>query len=124
MFPETVLFNQGVGGRNVRCRCPSRQRRRSRLWVAEASADLSQYRELEAFATRLWWTPHPEGGAVERSARLSEAAQQPQYSHALKGSGFDLPGHRRSLDSVAVEDVRRVPTEFWTTCRPRRRRRF
>jgi F-type H+-transporting ATPase subunit alpha len=76
--------------------------------------DLSQYRELEAFAAFASDLDATSKAQLERGARLVELLKQPQFQPApveeqvisiFLGTG----GH---LDSVPVEDVRRFETEF------------
>ncbi|HZC09672.1 MAG TPA: F0F1 ATP synthase subunit alpha, partial [Mycobacterium sp.] len=76
--------------------------------------DLSQYRELEAFAAFASDLDATSKAQLERGARLVELLKQPQNQPApveeqvvsiFLGTG----GH---LDSVPIEDVRRFETEF------------
>jgi F-type H+/Na+-transporting ATPase subunit alpha len=76
--------------------------------------DLSQFRELEAFAAFASDLDATSKAQLDRGARLVELLKQPQYQPApveeqvvsiFLGTG----GH---LDSVPIEDVRRFETEF------------
>jgi F-type H+-transporting ATPase subunit alpha len=76
--------------------------------------DLSQYRELEAFAAFASDLDPTSKAQLERGARLVELLKQPQYSplsveEQVVAIFLGTKGH---LDSVPVEDVQRFETEF------------
>ncbi len=76
--------------------------------------DLSQYRELEAFAAFASDLDETSKAQLERGARLVELLKQPQYSpmsveEQVVAIFLGTKGH---LDSVPVEDVARFETEF------------
>jgi F-type H+-transporting ATPase subunit alpha len=76
--------------------------------------DLSQYRELEAFAAFASDLDATSKAQLERGARLVELLKQPQYQpmpveEQVVSIFLGTGGH---LDSVPVEDVRRFETEL------------
>jgi F-type H+-transporting ATPase subunit alpha len=76
--------------------------------------DLSQYRELEAFAAFASDLDAASKAQLERGARLVELLKQPQYSpmsveDQVVAIFLGTKGH---LDSVPVEDVQRFETEL------------
>jgi F-type H+-transporting ATPase subunit alpha len=76
--------------------------------------DLSQYRELEAFAAFASDLDPTSKAQLERGARLVELLKQPQYSplaveEQVVAIFLGTKGH---LDSVPVEDVQRFEAEF------------
>lgn len=76
--------------------------------------DLSQYRELEAFAAFASDLDAASKAQLERGARLVELLKQPQYSpmsveDQVVAIFLGTKGH---LDSVPVEDVQRFEAEF------------
>ena len=118
-FLETDLFNQGVRpainvGVSVSRVGGAAQIKAMKDVAGSLRLDLSQYRELEAFAAFASDLDATSKAQLERGARLVELLKQPQY-HPLAveeqvisiflGTG----GH---LDSVPVEDVSRFETEF------------
>jgi F-type H+-transporting ATPase subunit alpha len=118
-FLETDLFNQGVRpainvGVSVSRVGGAAQIKAMKDVAGSLRLDLSQYRELEAFAAFASDLDATSKAQLERGARLVELLKQPQY-HPLAveeqvvsiflGTG----GH---LDSVPVEDVGRFEAEF------------
>ena len=118
-FLETDLFNQGVRpainvGVSVSRVGGAAQIKAMKEVAGSLRLDLSQYRELEAFAAFASDLDATSKAQLERGARLVELLKQPQY-HPLAveeqvvsiflGTG----GH---LDSVPVEDVGRFEAEF------------
>jgi F-type H+-transporting ATPase subunit alpha len=118
-FLETDLFNQGVRpainvGVSVSRVGGAAQIKAMKDVAGSLRLDLSQYRELEAFAAFASDLDATSKAQLERGARLVELLKQPQY-HPLAveeqvvsiflGTG----GH---LDSVPVEDVSRFEAEF------------
>ncbi|MEU4246397.1 F0F1 ATP synthase subunit alpha [Amycolatopsis sp. NPDC026612] len=81
--------------------------------------DLSQYRELEAFAAFASDLDDASKAQLERGARLYEVLKQPQYSpipveEQVCTVWLGTNGH---YDSVPVEDVRRFNLEFLDSAR-------
>ncbi len=81
--------------------------------------DLSQYRELEAFAAFASDLDDASKAQLERGARLYEVLKQPQYSpipveEQVATVFLGTNGH---YDSVPVEDVRRFNHEFLDSAR-------
>ncbi len=76
--------------------------------------DLSQYRELEAFAAFASDLDEVSKAQLERGARLVELLKQPQYSPmAVEDQVVAIwLGTRGHLDSVPVADVTRFEGEF------------
>ncbi|MGH3874527.1 MAG: F0F1 ATP synthase subunit alpha [Pseudonocardiaceae bacterium] len=124
-FFESDLFNQGVRpainvGVSVSRVGGSAQIKAMRTVGGTLRLELSQYRELEAFAAfgaeNLDATSRRQ---LERGARLTELLKQGQYA--------PLPveeqvvsiflGTRGHLDDVAVQDVRRFESDFLTDVR-------
>jgi F-type H+-transporting ATPase subunit alpha len=81
--------------------------------------DLSQYRELEAFAAFASDLDDASKAQLERGARLYEVLKQPQYSpipveEQVATVYLGTNGH---FDSVPTEDVRRFNHEFLDSAR-------
>ncbi|MGW4486480.1 F0F1 ATP synthase subunit alpha [Amycolatopsis sp. NPDC004368] len=81
--------------------------------------DLSQYRELEAFAAFASDLDDASKAQLERGARLYEVLKQPQYSpipveEQVCTVWLGTNGH---FDSVPTEDVRRFNQEFLDSAR-------
>ena len=81
--------------------------------------DLSQYRELEAFAAFASDLDDASKAQLERGARLYEVLKQPQYSpipveEQVATVFLGTNGH---FDSVPTEDVRRFNHEFLDSAR-------
>jgi F-type H+-transporting ATPase subunit alpha len=76
--------------------------------------DLSQYRELEAFAAFASDLDATSKAQLERGARLYELLKQPQYSPIPVEEQVAIVylGTNGYYDSVPVEDVRRFNAEF------------
>ena len=76
--------------------------------------DLSQYRELEAFAAFASDLDENSRKQLDRGARLVEVLKQPQHQPmAVEEQVVAIfLGTRGHLDSVPVGDVRRFETEF------------
>jgi F-type H+-transporting ATPase subunit alpha len=76
--------------------------------------DLSQYRELEAFAAFASDLDAASKAQLERGARLYELLKQPQYSPIPVEEQVVIVylGTNGYYDSVPVEDVRRFNQEF------------
>ncbi|ULL11731.1 F0F1 ATP synthase subunit alpha [Mycobacterium liflandii] len=118
-FLETDLFNQGVRpainvGVSVSRVGGAAQIKAMKEVAGSLRLDLSQYRELEAFAAFASDLDATSKAQLDRGARLVALLKQPQYQpmpveeqviSIFLGTG----GH---LDSVPVEDVRRFETEL------------
>jgi F-type H+-transporting ATPase subunit alpha len=118
-FLETDLFNQGVRpainvGVSVSRVGGAAQIKAMKEVAGSLRLDLSQYRELEAFAAFASDLDATSKAQLERGARLVELLKQPQYSplavdEQVVAIFLGTKGH---LDSVPVEDVHRFETEF------------
>ncbi|MFV0493875.1 F0F1 ATP synthase subunit alpha [Mycobacterium sp.] len=118
-FLETDLFNQGVRpainvGVSVSRVGGAAQIKAMKEVAGSLRLDLSQYRELEAFAAFASDLDATSKAQLERGERLVELLKQPQFQpmpveeqviSIFLGTG----GH---LDSVPVADVRRFETEL------------
>jgi F-type H+/Na+-transporting ATPase subunit alpha len=118
-FLESDLFNQGVRpainvGVSVSRVGGAAQIKAMKEVAGSLRLDLSQFRELEAFAAFASDLDATSKAQLERGARLVELLKQPQYQPSpveeqvvsiFLGTG----GH---LDSVPSEDVHRFETEF------------
>jgi F-type H+/Na+-transporting ATPase subunit alpha len=118
-FLESDLFNQGVRpainvGVSVSRVGGAAQIKAMKEVAGSLRLDLSQFRELEAFAAFASDLDATSKAQLDRGARLVELLKQPQYQPSpveeqvvsiFLGTG----GH---LDSVPIEDVRRFETEF------------
>ena len=118
-FLETDLFNQGVRpainvGVSVSRVGGAAQIKAMKEVAGSLRLDLSQYRELEAFAAFASDLDETSKAQLERGARLVELLKQPQYSpmsveDQVVAIFLGTKGH---LDSVPVADVSRFETEF------------
>ena len=118
-FLETDLFNQGVRpainvGVSVSRVGGAAQIKAMKEVAGSLRLDLSQYRELEAFAAFASDLDATSKAQLERGARLVELLQQPQYQpmpveEQVVSIFLGTGGH---LDSVPAEDVRRFETEL------------
>jgi F-type H+-transporting ATPase subunit alpha len=118
-FLETDLFNQGVRpainvGVSVSRVGGAAQIKAMKEVAGSLRLDLSQYRELEAFAAFASDLDATSKAQLERGARLVELLKQPQYSpmpveEQVVAIFLGTKGH---LDSVPVEDVSKFETEF------------
>ncbi len=118
-FLETDLFNQGVRpainvGVSVSRVGGAAQIKAMKEVAGSLRLDLSQYRELEAFAAFASDLDATSKAQLERGARLVELLKQPQYrplavEEQVVSIFLGTGGH---LDSVPVEDVGRFETEF------------
>jgi F-type H+/Na+-transporting ATPase subunit alpha len=119
IFLETDLFNAGVRpamnvGQSVSRVGGNAQIRAMRKVAGGLKLALSQYRDLEAFASFSSDLDPASRAQLDRGARLVELLKQPQYSPFpverqvvsiwLANEGY--------LDDVPVEDVRRFENEF------------
>ena len=111
-FLETDLFNQGVRpainvGVSVSRVGGAAQIKAMKEVAGSLRLDLSQYRELEAFAAFASDLDETSKAQLERGARLVELLKQPQYSpmsveDQVVAIFLGTKGH---LDSVPVADV-------------------
>ena len=118
-FLETDLFNQGVRpainvGVSVSRVGGAAQIKAMKEVAGSLRLDLSQYRELEAFAAFASDLDEASKAQLERGARLVELLKQPQYSpmsveDQVVAIFLGTKGH---LDSVPVADVARFEAEF------------
>jgi F-type H+-transporting ATPase subunit alpha len=118
-FLESDLFNQGVRpainvGVSVSRVGGAAQIKAMKEVAGSLRLDLSQYRELEAFAAFASDLDAASKAQLDRGARLVELLKQPQYSpmsveDQVVAIFLGTKGH---LDSVPVEDVQRFEAEF------------
>ncbi len=118
-FLETDLFNQGVRpainvGVSVSRVGGAAQIKAMKEVAGSLRLDLSQYRELEAFAAFASDLDATSKAQLDRGARLVELLKQPQYTpypveEQVVAIFLGTKGH---LDSVPVGDVMRFETEF------------
>src|SRR3954469_13345557 len=123
-FLETDLFNQGVRpainvGISVSRVGGSAQVRAMRQVSGSLRLDLSQYRELEAFAAFGSDLDAASAAALGRGSRLVELLKQAQYQPQAVGEQVVSLwlGTSGKLDSVPVSDIRRFESEFLDTVR-------
>ena len=118
-FLETDLFNQGVRpainvGVSVSRVGGAAQIKAMKEVAGSLRLDLSQYRELEAFAAFASDLDETSKAQLERGARLVELLKQPQNSpmpveEQVVAIFLGTKGH---LDSVPVADVSRFESEL------------
>jgi F-type H+/Na+-transporting ATPase subunit alpha len=119
IYLETDLFNSGVRpainvGRSVSRVGGNAQIKAMKKVAGTLKLSLSQYRDLEAFASFASDLDAASRAQLDRGSRLVELLKQPQYS--------PLPVERQvvsvwigttgQLDDVPLEDVRRFEAEF------------
>jgi len=118
-FLESDLFNQGVRpainvGVSVSRVGGAAQIKAMKEVAGSLRLDLSQYRELEAFAAFASDLDATSKAQLDRGARLVELLKQPQYApmpveEQVVSIFLGTEGH---LDSVPVEDVGRFESEL------------
>jgi len=118
-FLETDLFNQGVRpainvGASVSRVGGAAQIKAMKEVAGSLRLDLSQYRELEAFAAFASDLDATSKAQLERGERLVELLKQPQFQpmpveEQVVSIFLGTGGH---LDSVPVEDVKRFEAEL------------
>ncbi|WP_301146445.1 F0F1 ATP synthase subunit alpha [Mycobacterium simiae] len=118
-FLESDLFNQGVRpainvGVSVSRVGGAAQIKAMKEVAGSLRLDLSQYRELEAFAAFASDLDATSKAQLDRGARLVELLKQPQYQplpveEQVVSIFLGTGGH---LDSVPVEDVSRFEAEL------------
>ena len=118
-FLESDLFNSGVRpainvGISVSRVGGAAQIKAMKKVAGSLRLDLSQYRELEAFAAFGSDLDATSKAALERGARLVELLKQGLYTpYPVEEQVVSIwLGTRGHLDSVPVGDVRRFETEF------------
>jgi F-type H+/Na+-transporting ATPase subunit alpha len=119
IFLETDLFNAGVRpamnvGQSVSRVGGNAQIKAMKKVAGGLKLALSQYRDLEAFASFASDLDPASRAQLDRGARLVELLKQPQYSpfpveRQVVAIWIANEGY---LDDVPVEDVRRFETEF------------
>ncbi|WP_327087034.1 F0F1 ATP synthase subunit alpha [Nonomuraea sp. NBC_01738] len=119
VFLETDLFNAGVRpainvGISVSRVGGSAQSKAMRKVAGTLRLALSQYRDLEAFASFASDLDAASKAQLERGLRLVELLKQPQYSpFSLEREVVSVwSGTTGELDEVPVEDIRRFEAEF------------
>ncbi|MBF8191014.1 F0F1 ATP synthase subunit alpha [Nonomuraea sp. K274] len=118
-FLETDLFNAGVRpainvGISVSRVGGSAQVKAMRKVAGTLKLSLSQYRDLEAFASFASDLDAASLAQLQRGQRLVELLKQPQYSPfpVEKQVVSVWAGTTGELDEVPVEDIHRFETEF------------
>ncbi len=118
-FLESDLFNQGVRpavnvGVSVSRVGGAAQIKAMKEVAGSLRLDLSQYRELEAFAQFASDLDAASKAQLDRGVRLVELLKQPQYSPlAVEDQVIEIfLGTQGHLDSVPVEDVSRFSAEL------------
>ena len=119
LFLETDLFNAGQrpainAGLSVSRVGSAAQTRAMSKGAGSLRADLSQYRELAAFAQFGSDLDPATQRQLERGKRLMELLKQPQYSPYSLEHEVELiyAGTRGYLDEIEVEDLDRWGKEF------------
>src|ERR1700677_2909273 len=119
IFLETDLFNSGVRpainvGRSVSRVGGAAQIKAMKEVAGSLRLDLSQYRDLEAFAAFASDLDAASRAQLDRGARLVELLKQAQYSpFPVEEEVVSLwAGVNGYLDDVPVEDVSRFETDF------------
>jgi F-type H+/Na+-transporting ATPase subunit alpha len=119
IFLETDLFNSGVRpainvGISVSRVGGNAQIKAMKTVAGGLKLALSQYRDLEAFASFSSDLDPASRAQLERGGRLVELLKQPQYSpFPVERQVVSVwAGNAGYLDDVPVEDIRRFETEF------------
>src|SRR5271165_2563431 len=119
IFLEADLFNAGVRpainvGRSVSRVGGNAQIKAMKKVAGGLKLALSQYRDLEAFASFSSDLDPTSRAQLDRGARLVELLKQPQYSpFPVERQVVSVwAGTEGYLDDVPVEDVRRFENEF------------
>jgi F-type H+-transporting ATPase subunit alpha len=119
IFLETDLFNSGVRpainvGRSVSRVGGDAQIKAMKTVSGGLKLALSQYRDLEAFASFASDLDAVSRAQLDRGARLVELLKQPQYApYPVERQVVSVwAGTNGYLDDVPVEDVSRFETEF------------
>ncbi len=119
IFLETDLFNAGVRpainvGQSVSRVGGNAQIKAMKKVAGGLKLSLSQYRDLEAFASFASDLDQASRAQLDRGARLVELLKQPAYSpYPVERQVVSVwAGTEGYLDDVPVEDVRRFEAEF------------
>jgi F-type H+-transporting ATPase subunit alpha len=119
IFLETDLFNSGVRpainvGQSVSRVGGDAQIKAMKKVAGGLKLSLSQYRDLEAFASFASDLDPASRAQLDRGGRLVELLKQPQYSPfpVERQVVAVWAGNAGYLDDVPVEDVRRFENEF------------
>jgi F-type H+/Na+-transporting ATPase subunit alpha len=119
IYLESDLFNSGVRpaidvGKSVSRVGGNAQIKAMRTVAGNLRLNLSQYRDLEAFAAFASDLDATSRAQLDRGARLVELLKQPQYSpYPVEDQAVSLwAGGNGYLDDVPVEDIGRFETEF------------
>src|SRR5215470_8839661 len=119
IFLETDLFNSGVRpainvGQSVSRVGGDAQIKAMKKVAGGLKLSLSQYRDLEAFASFSSDLDPASRAQLDRGGRLVELLKQPQYSPfpVERQVVAVWAGNAGYLDDVPVEDVRRFENEF------------
>ena len=119
IFLETDLFNAGVRpainvGRSVSRVGGNAQIKAMKSVAGNLRLNLSQYRDLEAFAAFASDLDAASRAQLDRGARLVELLKQPQYSpFPVEEQVVSIwAGGNGYLDDVPVDDVSRFETDF------------
>jgi F-type H+/Na+-transporting ATPase subunit alpha len=119
IFLETDLFNAGVRpainvGRSVSRVGGNAQIKAMKSVAGNLRLNLSQYRDLEAFAAFASDLDAASRAQLDRGARLVELLKQPQYRpFPVEEQVVSIwAGSNGYLDDVPVEDVSRFETDF------------
>ncbi|MEV4378722.1 F0F1 ATP synthase subunit alpha [Streptosporangium sp. NPDC049644] len=119
VFLETDLFNAGVRpainvGVSVSRVGGSAQTKAMKSVAGTLRLSLSQYRDLEAFASFASDLDAASKAQLERGQRLVELLKQPQYSpFPVEQEVVSIwAGTTGELDEVPVEDIRRFEADF------------
>jgi F-type H+/Na+-transporting ATPase subunit alpha len=119
IFLETDLFNSGVRpainvGRSVSRVGGNAQVKAMKSVAGNLRLNLSQYRDLEAFAAFASDLDAASRAQLDRGARLVELLKQPQYApFPVEEQVVSIwAGGNGYLDDVPVDDVSRFETDF------------
>jgi F-type H+/Na+-transporting ATPase subunit alpha len=119
IFLETDLFNSGVRpainvGQSVSRVGGDAQIKAMKKVAGGLKLALSQYRDLEAFASFASDLDPASRAQLDRGSRLVELLKQPQYSpYPVERQVVSVwAGTNGYLDDVPIEDVRRFEVEF------------
>src|SRR5512142_2604878 len=119
IFLETDLFNSGVRpainvGRSVSRVGGNAQVKAMKSVAGNLRLNLSQYRDLEAFAAFASDLDAASRAQLDRGARLVELLKQPQYApFPVEEQVVSIwAGANGYLDDVPVEDISRFETDF------------
>ena len=119
IFLETDLFNAGVRpainvGRSVSRVGGNAQIKAMKSVAGNLRLNLSQYRDLEAFAAFASDLDAASRAQLDRGARLVELLKQPQYRpFPVEEQVVSIwAGANGYLDDVPVEDISRFETDF------------